>query len=314
MDSTFVDKQDKLQKKVLKDKKKKRKLILLSSLFFALEYLVFLQLNETVLLVFNSLLILVISYYGHELAKINSKILFVFLSLFIIVIINYFMIESILYRNLFVGLYLLIIGIYTLTVKIQNRNLVFYYWTLFSKVLQIQIALSLVIYSLEIFFEFHFSYGTLFFSGSVLGFYLLYAVFTFQTLKKQELILNEDQIQVERTCELDKIETEILIKLEFFFRESKLYLDIQFSFDDLSKELGVSKEELSKLIHKVYGVSFYKHIAYKRMTIAIERLAKLDNKTTIESVMLDSGFSSKPTFNKYFKEITGVNPSEFIKR
>lgn len=314
MDNAFVKSQEKMQAGVIRNKKNKRWLILFSSFFFIVEYLTFLHSKQSLLLVFNSLLILLISFYGRDVTKLNSKALFVLLSLFIILVINYFLIESVHYRNLFVGVCILITGVYALTIKIEKNNLVFYYWIMFCKFLQFQIAFTVIIYSLECLYGIYFSYGSLFFGGSILLLYLLFTAFTFLILKKQEISFCENLNVKGKDYKLNDLELTILNKMESFFENSNQYLDIQFSFDDLSKELEVSKADLSKLIHKVHQVSFYKFIAYKRVYVALERLKELDKKTTIESVMVECGFSSKPTFNKYFKEITGVTPSEFIKR
>lgn len=314
MDTAFE--KNRKNKQMMADRKEqiKKWVVLFPSLFFILEYVVFLQTKQTLLLVFNGLLILIISFYGRGTMKLNVKPVFFFLSLFVFVSINYFLIDSLNYRNLFVALYIFFIAIYTLTLKIEKYNLTFYYWVLFCKLLQLQIALTVIAYSIESIFGLHFSYGTLFLAGAILGIYLLYSIFTFFMLKKQEMTFREKQSVLESDRDLDENESENFKKLDSFFKKSEKYLDIQFSFDDLSEELDIPKGELSKLIHKVYQVNFYKFIAYKRILVALELLKELDSKTTIESVMLESGFSSKPTFNKYFKEITGVTPSEYIKR
>lgn len=314
MDSTFIKESKKILVGGARMKRIKKWLVLLFSLFLVFEYVNYIQQNQTVLLIFNSLLILVISFYGRVFSTLNLKKIFVLFSLFVLVTISYLLIESDYYRNIFIGTYVCISGVLALMIKTARENIIFYYWIVFCKLLQVQIGGTVIIYSLECKYDSFFSHGSLFFGGSILFLFIVYTLITFIVLRNQErLFLSEEENMVNGE-KLDLNEINNLDKLEAFFKDSERYLDIQFSFDDLSNELEISKDDLSKLIHKVYRVNFYKYIAYKRIKIAVDRLTNLDKKSTIESVMIESGFSSKPTFNKYFKEITGVTPSKFINR
>jgi AraC-like DNA-binding protein len=68
------------------------------------------------------------------------------------------------------------------------------------------------------------------------------------------------------------------------------------------------------LFNDYLGKSFYRIIAEYRIENAICILKEKGDSLTIEALAYESGFSSKTSFNKYFKEITGYLPSEYRNR
>ncbi|MCP1996497.1 helix-turn-helix domain-containing protein [Flavobacterium sp. HSC-61S13] len=97
-----------------------------------------------------------------------------------------------------------------------------------------------------------------------------------------------------------------------FFETSNLYLNPDFTLLDLTKELGCSRAELSDVLNREMMIGFYSITAMYRIEYAREMLVKKEN-YTIETLMVECGFQSKSTFNKYFKEYVGVRPSVYRK-
>lgn len=97
-----------------------------------------------------------------------------------------------------------------------------------------------------------------------------------------------------------------------FYERSKLYLNPNFTLFDLTKELECSRAELSDVLNREMRIGFYSITAMYRIEYAREMLLKKEN-YTIETLMVDCGFQSKSTFNKYFKEYVGVRPSVYRK-
>lgn len=100
-------------------------------------------------------------------------------------------------------------------------------------------------------------------------------------------------------------------KLFSYLDESKLYLDPNLSLEDLARETNIPKHHFSQLFNTYIGRSFYQIIAEYRITHAISLLKDERKQVTIESLAYESGFNSKTSFNKYFKEQTGYTPSVY---
>ncbi|MDM1046120.1 AraC family transcriptional regulator [Myroides sp. 1354] len=95
-----------------------------------------------------------------------------------------------------------------------------------------------------------------------------------------------------------------------FFETSDEFLTNSFSLDDLAEAVGLSKQEVSTVINHQLNSSFYHMVAQYRILHAKELLQERNN-LTIEAIVEECGFSSKSTFNKYFKLFVGKTPSVY---
>lgn len=91
----------------------------------------------------------------------------------------------------------------------------------------------------------------------------------------------------------------------------KLYLRHGLSIELLAQETNIPKHHLSELLNAYLGKSFYQLIAEYRIQDAKSKLEDRRYNMTIETLAYESGFNSKTSFNKYFKEVTGISPSEY---
>ena len=84
------------------------------------------------------------------------------------------------------------------------------------------------------------------------------------------------------------------------------------SINDLASQLGVHPNYLSQIINQKEKKNFYDFVntyrieEFKRL-IAMPRFQAY----TLLSLAYDCGFSSKSSFNRYFKKATGQTPSEY---
>lgn len=84
------------------------------------------------------------------------------------------------------------------------------------------------------------------------------------------------------------------------------------SLEILARKLGVSKYHLSHLFSARLHTSFTDYINSLRISSACELLCETDQ--SILEICLNCGFSSQRTFNRVFKERTGLSPREFRTR
>ena len=91
-----------------------------------------------------------------------------------------------------------------------------------------------------------------------------------------------------------------------------LNYDQPISMKDLSEKLYLSNGYLSRFFKKNYGMSFANYLTNVRVLHAVDELLYTDIPVT--RIAYDCGFTSAALFNKIFKKIHGVTPTEFRKK
>jgi AraC-like DNA-binding protein len=74
--------------------------------------------------------------------------------------------------------------------------------------------------------------------------------------------------------------------------------------------LSITPNQLSQIINQQASKSFYEFVNKYRIDHAKRLLKEHPNKTVLD-IALAVGFSSKPTFNRVFKQHTGTTPTGF---
>ena len=103
-------------------------------------------------------------------------------------------------------------------------------------------------------------------------------------------------------------------KLTELMEDEKLYKNSELTLAELSQKLNVHPNVLSQVINSVEQKNFYDYINYQR----VEEFKKLillpeNQKFTLLSLAFECGFNSKTAFNRNFKKVTGVSPSQYLK-
>lgn len=113
---------------------------------------------------------------------------------------------------------------------------------------------------------------------------------------------------------LNKEEVEIYYsQLLILLENEKLHLNPELVLQDLAEKLQVSTKNLSQVINQRSGKNFFDFINSYRCEEVKSIMAKADPKMTILEIMYQAGFNSKSSFNKEFKKLNGVTPTEFRK-
>ncbi len=112
--------------------------------------------------------------------------------------------------------------------------------------------------------------------------------------------LNKDKAQ--------KLKTEIEKAMEV----EKLYTNSDLSLNELANKFSIHSNYLSQVINEQFDKNFYDFINTYRLEEFKGMMANPRSKNfTLLSLALDSGFSSKSSFNRYFKKSTGKTPSQY---
>lgn len=312
-------------------------LTLLSTIIFILDFVVFyFDLNVDVLLLFLPVLVAVVNYSDLEKGKTRLFDFVGFLVLMIAIFIDY--IAPIKMNTMFsIGMFILTLLFYVGYIKrqydISNMIIRNYFHILF--------VVLLCVSSLK----FLFAIGTIsFMSNSSVLVFLLFSVLLFfvvltvlhvfmfnssaskrnkeafipdkEFFVKQydEVVHNENRIDNSVSDKIvgveDRLASESALEVLNYLDTVDSYLDCDFSLQHLADALGVNRVKLSEVINRDLNTNFYALVAQYRIQSAKKLLCDKQN-LLIEGVMQEVGFSSKITFNKYFKSFVGMTPSEF---
>jgi AraC-like DNA-binding protein len=104
-------------------------------------------------------------------------------------------------------------------------------------------------------------------------------------------------------------------KIESHMAARKPYLDGDLTLTSLAGQLEINPNQLSQVLNEGLGENFYRFV--NRYRVEESKRLLLDPAFAhynILGIAFQAGFSTKSTFNKTFKELTGISPSEFVKQ
>ena len=109
----------------------------------------------------------------------------------------------------------------------------------------------------------------------------------------------------------EKKRVEMEEKMMNMLVDEKLYLADHFTMSELVHKMGTNKRYLNEVISMSRYDNFYNLINTLRIENAC-RMLKENHHAKLESVAMESGFSSGSAFSQVFKKIKGVTPREYI--
>ena len=103
-------------------------------------------------------------------------------------------------------------------------------------------------------------------------------------------------------------------KLTDIVIREKPYLNAQLTLEELAKMIDIPKHHLTEILNVDLNTNFYHYINGLRIKEAMRLMRNGQFDGNLLHVCFASGFKSKSTFNKYFKELTGTTPKAFRER
>ncbi|HEY7773405.1 MAG TPA: helix-turn-helix domain-containing protein, partial [Marinagarivorans sp.] len=92
----------------------------------------------------------------------------------------------------------------------------------------------------------------------------------------------------------------------------KLYLQTNLTAEQFAEHLGRATRDISMVINQQFGKNFFEFINSYRVAEAQRLLVSQEHKdTSITDILYLAGFNSKSAFQRFFKRITGISPSEY---
>ncbi len=141
-------------------------------------------------------------------------------------------------------------------------------------------------------------------------------------LKQKEIFIQYQDHSIEYVTETKTKYGGVLLKetdkekhasnIRHFMRREKPYLDADLTLPQLASRLQIPSHLLSRVINEKFGLHFFDFINQYRVD---EVKSKLDqpefDHLSLLGIAFECGFNSKSAFNRVFKKLTGLTPSEY---
>jgi len=147
-------------------------------------------------------------------------------------------------------------------------------------------------------------------SGTILRLSFIYLILTsllrvFYPNLVHEVIVNAHPQTHDTESDLPHIE-----RLNKLLNDEKIYREMRLNRAAIAKRLDIGEHHLSRLINHYLGKNFNELINSYRIEEAKIRLLN-EPKQQITTIGFEVGFNSIASFNRVFKEKTGLSPTEF---
>jgi AraC-like DNA-binding protein len=138
-----------------------------------------------------------------------------------------------------------------------------------------------------------------------------------------ELLLSPEKREAELDLAEDEATQWLLTEEQVVFRKkiddwmetSKPFLQVDYCIDDMAHELGLPRQKLSGLINREFGMGFREYInSYRVAYFKRHAVQPAWDHYTLEAMARSSGFRSRITFIRHFKEVCGITPSAYLKQ
>lgn len=106
--------------------------------------------------------------------------------------------------------------------------------------------------------------------------------------------------------------TELAVQIGRVMEEQKPFLDPEFTLDDLSRMMQVPKHHLYYCFNHILQKKFLQFKSEYRIKYAQQLISSGHTKDkTLEAIGLESGFSSRTSFIRVFRDMTGMVPRDY---
>ncbi|MCS3869868.1 AraC-like DNA-binding protein [Chryseobacterium ginsenosidimutans] len=109
---------------------------------------------------------------------------------------------------------------------------------------------------------------------------------------------------------------ELWQKMDDSVKQKQLFRDCELNLDQLALKTEINKYQISEMLNGYKHKPFYRYINEYRIEYfknMVEKAIQKNENINFLSFAYESGFKSKSSFNRYFKEIIGKTPSEYYK-
>ncbi len=178
----------------------------------------------------------------------------------------------------------------------------------------ITVIMTIIITSFSFFLFKHYQYSYLQQTVNIVAIWPIIILTAYWLLSMNARSFAFDSVK-NKGKQLNSRDAELKEKLDYEITENKAFLENNLSIETLAKRLAVSSYRLREFINQTLGFdNFSTYInCYRINAVKQEFLNAEKSHVPILTIALNNGFNSLSTFNRAFKSIEGVTPSEFRK-
>lgn len=125
------------------------------------------------------------------------------------------------------------------------------------------------------------------------------------------VVKDASQEQIFESEEAESQMNDLVFSLNTHMYNEKLYTKTDLSRKILADLLGTNETYLFEAIKQTYQLTFNEYLNFLRLDHACDLLTQPNSELTIEAVAIDSGFGSRNTFHRLFRERYQLTPIEF---
>ncbi|UTF59073.1 helix-turn-helix domain-containing protein [Gilvimarinus sp. DA14] len=150
-------------------------------------------------------------------------------------------------------------------------------------------------------------------TDNYINFILLIALFFYSVSHAQKLTTTKATKSPESRYN-DNIDN-LIGKIMLGINEQKLYLKPNINVEQFSEMVGLPYRDVSFAINRAFDRNFFEFINTYRVEEAKRYLGdKNCLHMSVMEILLESGFNSKSSFQRFFKRLTGESPTEYRNR
>ncbi|GEM_PF-7044217 len=153
-----------------------------------------------------------------------------------------------------------------------------------------------------------------FYRWSILGQIRKIRMYGDKAKENQNILQQYAPVFLERFDHSKSVANDLQWKIEVFERElqAKIYLTVDLTLEMLAEKTSIPANQLSQLFAKAYQANFNKIINRHRIKHAVELLNHQDKAyQTIDQIGIQSGFNSRSSFYRAFKDSFNMTPSQY---
>jgi AraC-type DNA-binding domain-containing proteins len=129
-------------------------------------------------------------------------------------------------------------------------------------------------------------------------------------LKRKEDVLHAKLLTTDKSSDDDEADR-LYLRLKKLMEDEKNYTDPNVTRKTLATKLGTNEKYLHETITKHLDLSFTEYINLLRLDYAREMICQSINELALEDIAMLSGFGTRQTFHRLFRDRYGLSPSEF---
>ena len=141
-----------------------------------------------------------------------------------------------------------------------------------------------------------------------MGFIYLTLTFIFRMFDKP-VELAYERVPHMKPTEPSEKDQALAAQVRALFTEQKLHRNMNLDRNQLARKLAVTEGTLSRVINSCFHENVSMLVNQYRVEEAKERLSR--ENVPITTIAFEVGFSSIPSFNRVFKQMTDMSPSQY---